>query len=80
MNLIIYIFFYAAIYLSILGYGFLYFKIINCNPIKINIGYIGLGGIFILILISYLTNFFLEHNIYHNLFILFFGIIAFLNF
>ena len=78
MNFTIYIFFYIFVCLSILGYGFLYFGIVNENINKINIGYLGLGGIFILIIFSYFTNFFFQHNIYHNIIILLFGIIFFL--
>ena len=55
--------FYYLIIFSTLGYG--YFFLINflklnrkSQVVEINIGFVGLSGLFFLILISYFTNFF----------------------
>ena len=60
VNLLILFFFYTLILISSLGFGFL---LTSKKDKEISIGFIGLKGIFILILLSYLTNFFLKHNI-----------------
>jgi hypothetical protein len=49
-----------------LGYGLIFFKIINIDIKRFNLGYAGLGGIFFLTLISYATNLFLPHDVIHN--------------
>ena len=72
MNFVIYILSYFFIIFSILGYGYLFHNIFFKSE-KINLGYLGIFGIFSLTLISYLSNFFIEHNKYHNLVIMVFG-------
>jgi len=68
---------YALIILSIIGYGKI-FSYIFLKNIKLDISQLGFFGIFFLIIISYITNFFFEHNYIHNLIILSFGLIFFL--
>ena len=68
---------YALIILSIIGYGKI-FSYIFLKNIKLDISQLGFFGIFFLIIISYITNFFFEHNYIHNLVILSFGLIFFL--
>lgn len=68
---------YALIILSIIGYGKI-FSYIFLKNIKLDISQLGFFGLFFLIIISYVTNFFLEHNYIHNLVILSFGLIFFL--
>ena len=75
---------YLILITSIIGYG-LFFSAFCTSYNKINvdnvsIGYVGLYGIFVLILISYLTNLVLPHNYGHNLVIFLIGIIFFLYF
>ena len=66
---------YLILLTSILGYGmffsrfFTFYNKINIQ--KISTGYIGLYGIFGLILISFVTNLILPHTHEHNLFIFF---------
>ena len=74
VNLLILFFFYTLILISSLGFGFL---LTSKKDKEISIGFIGLKGIFILILLSYLTNFFLKHNYFHNSLILFMGLFLF---
>ena len=72
---------YALLTISILGYGLIFSKkFTRYNSFQnnnISIGYIGLFGIFFLIIISYLSNFFFPHNNLHNLFFILIGIIFF---
>ena len=62
---------------SYLGYGILSFKLLNLNFQNSNLGYIGISGCFLLILLSYITIFFVPHNSIHNIVIIIFGIFDF---
>ena len=66
--------FYFFIIFSIIGYGNISSLIFKRTY---SIGEQGLNGILLLILISYLTNFFFPHSIIHNLIIIIIGLIAF---
>ena len=72
INLLVYFTFYILIFFSIVGYGTALAKK-NEN----NIGIIGFSGIFLLIIISYITNYIFHHGYYHNSIILLIGIIFF---
>lgn len=72
INLLVYFIFYILIFFSIVGYGTTLSKK-NEN----SIGIIGFSGIFLLILISYITNYIFHHGYYHNSIILLIGIILF---
>lgn len=76
----IFIIIYLIIVFSSLGFGLFFFKIIRINIKNFNLGYVGLCGIFFLILISFITHFFLPHNSLHNSIIHTFGLIYFLLF
>ena len=70
---------YFIILTSILGYGLLFYG--SLKRIKnFNFGYIGLIGIFFLILYSYLSNIFISHSEIHNLLFLTIGFIYFIIF
>lgn len=63
MDFILINFFYYLILITILGYGFFFnhfffSNIENYGNKNCDLGFIGLSGLFFLILISYLTNFF----------------------
>ena len=66
-----------VISLSIIGYGYFFQKIILKNKLNLNIGYLGLFGIFFLILYSYLSNLFIEHSKIHNFVLIFTGCLIF---
>ena len=66
--------FYFFIIFSIIGYGNISSLIFKRTY---SIGEQGLNGILLLILISYLTNFFFPHSIIHNLIIIIIGLIVF---
>ena len=72
---------YTLLTVSIIGYGLIFSKKFtsfnNFQYENISIGYVGLFGIFLSIIISYLTNLFFPHNNLHNLFFIFIGIFFF---
>ena len=70
--------YYNLIAISILGYGFFLNKSLNLN--SRNIGIIGLAGIFFLILLSYISSFFVAHGYIFNSIILSIGIFFLLYF
>lgn len=67
-----YFIYYYLISLSILGYGYFFSSKLRFNTN--NLGIIGLNGIFVLILISYLTTFFFTHSKIFNSTVLLFGL------
>jgi len=81
MELLKFLFIYALLTISILGYGLVFSnkftKYNNFQNNYISIGYVGLFGIFFSIIISYLSNFFSPHNNLHNLSFILIGIIFF---
>ena len=77
INLIILFSFYFASIISTFGYGLYLQKIISIPFKKKCLGYSLLIGFFFLTLYSYFSNFFYEHNIYHNLVILVVGLFLF---
>ena len=76
-NLLIFILAYFFILISLLGYGLAFSNIFLKNKNFNNIGYLGLLGIFTLIIYSYLSNFFIAHTKIHNLILLLLGFIFF---
>ena len=81
MELLKFLFIYALLTISILGYGLVFStkltKYNNFQNNDISIGYVGLFGIFFSIILSYLSNFLLPHNNFHNLSFILIGIIFF---
>ncbi len=80
MELIFFILIYFLLTISVLGFGFLFAKKISSYNSNINIGYIGLYGIFLLTLISYLTNLVVKHDYIHNIILLIIGIFFFVQY
>ena len=76
-NLIIFVVSYFLIIISILGFGLFFLKIFKYKDDKPNFGYAGLGGIFIILIYSYLSNLFLPHSIFHNTIFILFGFLIF---
>ena len=77
-NLFIFILYYVLILFSILGYGFFFLRLCKLDTKLENLGYIGIFGIFVLIIYSYLSNFFIAHTEIHNIIILLLGISLFI--
>ena len=77
-NLIIFIIFYFTIIFSVLGYGYLAVNFLKKKYILHDLGYIGLVGILFLIIISYISHFFVSHNYIFNCLILIIGLFLFI--
>ena len=77
-NLFIFILYYVLILFSILGYGFFFLRLCKLDTKLENLGYIGIFGIFVLIIYSYLSNFFIAHTEVHNIIIVLLGISLFI--
>ena len=73
--------YYWIILFSITGYGLFFLRFFFPKSQKeIEIGYVGLYGIFFLLLISYYSNLLIAHNIIFNSIIIFIGLFNFLIF
>ena len=80
LNLLTFLFFYFFIINSVIGYGYLVAK---TNKIDINFfdhGYLGLLGVFTLLIISFISHYFIAHNYTHNSIILIIGFFSFVYF
>ena len=64
--------------ISFLGYGIFFKNKIFKNKIVLNLGEVGLLGLFTLIIVSYFTILFFSHNFIHNFLILIVGLFLFL--
>ena len=74
----IFITFYFTIIFSVLGYGYLVVNFSKEKYISNDLGYIGLIGILFLIIISYISHFFVSHNYIFNSLILIIGLFLFI--
>lgn len=79
MNLFFYLTYYFLISFSIIGFGYL-FKNLFIRGEKNNLGYLGIYGIFSLIFISYLSNYFISHNLLFNSILWLTGLVIFISF
>ena len=77
-NLIIFFLAYFIILYSVVGFGLIFERIFFKKNFKDNFGYVGLYGIFFLIIYSYFSSLIVEHNIFHNVFFLSVGLIYFI--
>ena len=64
---------------SYIGFGIFFNNIIFKNTKTLNLGHLGLLGIFFLITLSYLTSLFIPHNSPHNIVVLMMGVFFFFN-
>ena len=76
-DMLILIIYYFLILISILGYGLFFLGIFKKQVSSSNLGYVGLFGIYILLIYSYTSNFFLAHSEVHNVLLLIIGVILF---
>ncbi len=79
-NFLILNLFYFFSIASTLGYGFFINNVLASRNINLDYGAKGLTGIFILTLYSYLSHFFIAHNLVHNSIFFLAGIFLFLFF
>ena len=66
LNTLIFVIFYFTIIFSVLGYGYLVLNFSKNKYTSSDLGYIGLVGILFLIIISYISHFFVSHNYIFN--------------
>ena len=76
-NFLVLIFYYFLILVSILGYGAFFLRIFDKKLISNNFGYVGLFGLYVLLIYSYLSNFIIAHSEFHNIILLIIGIFFF---
>ncbi len=67
INYLLFLISYFLIVLSVIGHGVLAIKFTKTNIFIDEIGFVGLVGIFFLILYSYITHFFISHGYLHNI-------------
>ena len=75
-NYLIFLISYFLIILSVVGHGFLAIKFTKAGLSIEEIGFVGLVGIFFLILYSYLTHFFISHDYTHNIVFITIGLVS----
>ena len=76
-NHLIFIFYIFLFLFSTIGYGFLFSKLIYNQFARLNFGYQGIIGFFLLSLISMVSSFFFSHNYIHNILIHIIGLTSF---
>ena len=75
-NYLIFFVSYFLIVLSVVGQGVLANKLTKTNISTEEIGFVGLVGIFFLILYSYITHFFISHGYLHNIIFITIGVVS----
>ena len=75
-NYLIFLISYFLIVLSVVGHGILAIKVTKTNLSADEIGFVGLVGIFFLILYSYITHFFISHDYLHNIIFIIIGLVS----
>jgi len=84
MNFFLFISTFSTLLLSIIGYGLFFSKkLTNYNNYfkkEISLGYVGIFGIFLSVLISYLTSLVTAHNNVHNIIFIVIGFLFFIYF
>ena len=75
-NYLLFLISYFLIILSVVGHGVLAIKLTKINISTEEIGFVGLVGIFFLILYSYITHFFISHGYIHNVIFVIVGIVS----
>ena len=75
-NYLIFLLSYFLIVLSVIGNGILAIKLTKTKVSFDEIGFVGLVGIFFLILYSYITHFFIRHGYLHNIIFIIIGLIS----
>ena len=77
LDLFMSIFFYFIIINSTIGFGYLVAQTTKVDLKFFNYSYLGLLGIFILVVFSYISHLFVKHSYIHNSIILIIGILSF---
>ena len=80
LNFLIFFSYYLIILISILGYGCFFLSFEKKDDKFFNFGYVGIVGIFFLVIYSYLSNIFIAHSKIHNVIIILIGFFIFIIF
>ncbi len=80
LNFLIFFAYYFIILISIIGYGYILLSFEKINKNFLNLGYVGLIGIFFLIIYSYLSNLLIPHSKTHNIIFIIVGFFSFFYF
>ena len=81
VNFLIFILYFFFILIAIFGYGNLFKNFSKeINKKEVCFGYLGLNGTVIILIYSYISNFFFSHSKYHNFLFLLFGVFIFFYF
>ena len=75
-----FLFFLSILLLSNIGYGLVFANFFKKNFDQLNLGFCGLIGFFIIIIVSYFTSYFLAHDFKHNLVLHSLGLLSFIYF
>jgi len=75
--MLILISYYIIILISIIGYGLFFLELFKKKLDSSNFGYVGLFGIYVLLIYSYLSNFIIAHSMLHNTLLIILGLIFF---
>lgn len=77
--LLIYFLFYSFTFYSVIGYGWIFSKILSRHA-NLNLGYLGIYGLFLLAFYSYVSHHFFAHHESHNLVLISLGFLLYLYF
>jgi len=80
LDLFTFIIFYFIIINSTIGYGYLAAHTTKVDLKFFNYSFLGLLGVFVLVIVSYTSHLFFKHNYIHNSIILIIGILSFVYF
>ena len=78
----LFLFYITSIFIlfSTVGFGFLMQKFLKLNFVENNIGIQGIFGLFTLSLVTSYSHLVVAHNFYHNVAVIFVGLVSFLFF
>ena len=76
----VFLFYSISFLLSVIGFGFLFIKIVKLEQYTFNVGIIGILGLFFLSIIASYSHIFFAHGYIHNIFLLLLGFALFFYF
>ena len=79
LNHLIFITYLSIFLLSNIGYGYLFASLFSKGLKNLNFGYLGIVGLFFIVLISISSSYFVSHNYIHNTVLHTIGLITFFN-
>ncbi len=80
LNIFSFFIFYKLILFSVIGFGFFFSNLFFKKAINENLGFVGLLGLFFLLIYSYYSHILIPHNYFHNTIILATGLLLFIYF